>query len=208
MLTCASRPEPPIAALAAGLAAGSTVMLLVFRTVDPNTWIDAARSDVEAVLIRRAVDLAAAVVFLIAGAVVLRRARRPRRAQTVPENVPHEDRLRMAGVGFVNTFLGFSGFATMYVVTMYVVGRILTGLSHDILWQAVAYLPFLLTLVGPYLLAAWAWPRVPTAARRVTAVYDWVTSRDLRPVMGWALVLAGVAFSLVALFPLLLPSGH
>ena len=58
------------------------------------------------------------------------------------------------------------------------------------------------------MLAAWAWPRVPTAARRVTAVYDWVTSRDLRPVMGWALVLAGFAFAVVALFPLLLPSGH
>lgn len=71
VLTRASRPEPPIAALAAGLAVGSTVMLLVFRTVDPNTWIDAARSDIEAVLIRRAVDLVAAVVFLIAGAVVL-----------------------------------------------------------------------------------------------------------------------------------------
>ena len=83
MLTCASRPEPPIAALAAGLAVGSTVMLLVFRTVDPNTWIDAARSDVEAVLIRRAVDLVAAVVVLIAGAVVLRRARRPRPARAV-----------------------------------------------------------------------------------------------------------------------------
>ena len=203
MLTCASRPEPPIAALAAGLAVGSTVMLLVFRTVDPNTWIDAARSDVEAVLIRRAVDLVAAVVVLIAGAVVLRRARRPRPAVVQAPTVPHEDRMRMAGVGFVNTFLGFSGFATMYVV-----GHILTGLSCDIAWQAVAYLPFLLTLVGPYLLAAWAWPRVPTAARRVTAVYDWVTSRDLRPVMGWALVLAGVAFSLVALFPLLLSSGH
>ena len=203
VLTRASRPEPPIAALAAGLAVGSTVMLLVLRTVDPNTWIDAARSDIEAVLIRRAVDLVAAVVVLIAGAVVLRRARRPRPAPTVPENVPHEDRLRMAGVGFVNTFLGFSGFATMYVV-----GRILTGLSHDILWQAVAFLPFLLTLAGPYLLAAWAWPRVPSAARRVTAVYDWVTFRDLRPLLGWGLVLAGVAFSLLALFPLLLPSGH
>ena len=109
----------------------------------------------------------------------------------------------MAGVGFVNTFLGFSGFATMYVV-----GRMLTGLSHDIAWQAVAYLPFLLTLVGPYLLAAWAWPRVPTAARRVTAVYDWVTTRDLRPLLGWGLVLAGLAFAVVALFSLLLPSGH
>ena len=196
VLTRASRPEPPIVAMVCGLAVGSTLMLVVFRGIDPNTWIDAARSDVEAGLIRRAVDLVAAVVFLAAGAVVLRRARRPRPTPTAPETVPHEDRLRMAGVGFVNTFLGFSGFATMYVV-----GRILTGLSHDIAWQAVGYLPFLLTLMGPYLLAAWAWPRVPTAARRVTAVYGWVISRDLRPVMGWALVLAGLAFALIALFP-------
>ncbi|GAA1346047.1 hypothetical protein GCM10009594_24370 [Kocuria palustris] len=202
-LTRTNRPEPPIAAMAAGLAVGSTVMLLAFRTVDPSTWIDDARSDVEAVLIRRAVDLVAAAVFLVAGAVVLRWARRPRASKPAPSTVPHEDRLRMAGVGFVNTFLGFSGFATMYVV-----GRMLTGLSHDIAWQAVAYLPFLLTLVGPYLLAAWAWPRVPTAARRVTAVYDWVTHRDLRPLLGWGLVLAGLAFAVVALFPLLLPSGH
>ncbi|MCT1591251.1 hypothetical protein [Kocuria palustris] len=106
VLMRASRPEPLIAALAAGLAVGSTVMLLVFRTVDPNTWIDAVRSDVEAVLIRRAVDLVAAIVFLAAGAVVLRRARRPRASQPAPSMVPHEDRLRMAGVGFVTTFLG------------------------------------------------------------------------------------------------------
>lgn len=85
----------------------------------------------------------------------------------------------MAGVGFANTFLGFSGFATMYVV-----GRLLTGLSRDVARQAVAYLPFLLTLVGPYLLAAWAWPRLPTASAKVSAAYDWVMTRGLRPLMG------------------------
>lgn len=196
VLTRSRRPEPPIAAMAAGLAFAATVMLVVFRSIDPTTWIDQARGDVEALLIRRAVDLLAAAVFLAAGTVVLRRSRRPApEAGPPPARVPHQDLLRMAGIGCVNTFLGASGFATMYVV-----GRVLTGLSRDVAWQALAYLPFLLTLVGPYLLAAWAWPRLPTAAGRVTAAYDWVTRRDLRPVLGWALLLGGLVFAALGIW--------
>jgi hypothetical protein len=98
----------------------------------------------------------------------------------------------MAGIGFANAVVGVSGLATMYVT-----GRVLTGLSDVVAWQAVAYLPFLAALGGPYLLIAWAWPRMPAVSAGVARAHAWVLAHDLRPLLGWALLAAGAVFAVL-----------
>ena len=185
-------PRRSMAALTAGLAIGATVLLLVFRAVDPYTWIDRLRGQVEAFLIHRTVDLAAAAAFVLTGAIVLSRTRSPTRPTRAVVGARRENAWALVGVGFANTVIGVSGVATMYVT-----GRVLTGLTTNVGWQAVAYLPFLVTLTGPYLVVAWAWPRMPAAATRIRRAYAWVTGRDLRPLLGCALLAAGVVFAVL-----------
>lgn len=194
VLTRSQRPWPSVLALVTGLAAGSTVLLLAFRTVDPHRWVQRLQGQVAAFLVQRVVDLAAAAVFLITGAILLWQARR-RPARPKPVRVRRGSTWAMLGIGFVNAAVGVTGPATMYVT-----GRVLTGMSSSVVWEAIAYIPFLVALTAPYLAVAWAWSRVPKLAEGVTHGYAWLTGRDLRPIVAWALIATSVVFAALGIW--------
>lgn len=193
LLTRRAAPLRLVIAVTAGMAAASTVLLLAFHSVDPETLIATWRGRVTAILLQRSVDLVAGVVLLAAGAVVwsLRTRRRRGRRPHLHEGTPRE----LFVLGFVETILGVSDLATMYVT-----GRVISAATPVLLWRLVEYCVFLLTLVGPYLAAAYVWERVPAFAARVTAGYSWIVDRDLRPALAIALLATGVVFVLLAIW--------
>ena len=189
--------SPAVRWMTVGLLAASTLLVIVFQFFDPTNITRLLRHRIDELLLRRGVDVAAGVVFLIAGVAMLVVDRDDR------SSPPHPTRTRPVGrtspwrallVGFGNTLVGFSGIATMYIV-----GRVASGVSAHLSLRALAYLVFALTLVAPYLLAAWAWTRYPGAAARLTRGYQRIAGRDFKRPVGVALLVAGAAFAALGL---------
>lgn len=178
----------------AGLTAASTMLVLIFQVFDPTNITRVLTHGIDGWLLRRGVDITAGVLLAASGTALLL--------------LNHEDRVRPQHrrsrhgvapgaasapaavlVGFGNTVIGSSGIATMYVV-----GRMASDVSPHLALRAVAYCAFLVSLVGPYLLAALAWERYPQAADKVMVGYDWLVRRNPRRVVGVALIAAGAVF--------------
>ncbi|SIM20289.1 Protein of uncharacterised function (DUF2910) [Mycobacteroides abscessus subsp. abscessus] len=164
LLTTENRPARLIRWLTLGIVLGATILMFAFRAVDPDVLARLLEDRTRELLVRRGVDLAAGLVFLLLAAWQWHRSRRPLKPHRPPS--PGDARpSRMVLIGLANTFIGFSGPATMYVA-----GRAIRGAGHHHLWvEVLLYLVFLLGVVGPYLLAAWAWGAFPRAARAVLA---------------------------------------
>lgn len=190
LLTRSAQARRSILYMACGLAVGATALVLLFRVVDPETLTTALRGRVDELLVRRGVDLGAGALFVIGGATVGWQARRPGRAASpvpAPTRESHPRRMFLAGLS--NALIGVSGIATMYVT-----GRVITGISHDVIVRLGAYGIFLVALVGPYLAIVWAWQAFPAFARQITRSYGWIARQDLRPVLAAGLLVAGLAF--------------
>ena len=176
--------------LTLGVALGTTLLLVVFRTVDPQTLTAPIEDRAKELLVRRGVDLIAGVVLLLLAAVeCLRWRTRPRPVPRPPKPQDVNSPRRMVSLGMLNTVVGVSGPATMYVA-----GRLITGLSHHFAVEAVFYLVFLAAVVGPYWLIAWAWGRIPALSRTVERTTRRVAAQDPRPVLVLGLAAAAVVF--------------
>lgn len=181
-----------------GLLAASTLLVVIFQFVDPENLMKVLKGRIDALLLTRWVDLGAAVLLGVCGTVLLvvnrnDRTRPPKEHRSTPE--AHQGR-RAFGFGFANTLIGFSGVATMYVV-----GRVASGVSPHLWLRVLAYLVFVVTLVGPYLLAAWAWGRYPRFAEKATGGYERLLHRDLRTPIAILILVVALAFALTGLWP-------
>lgn len=173
-----------------GMTVGATLLIVVFRFVDPETLTAALKGRVEELLIRHSVDLVAGSLLLLGAVVEYRRYRStPFTAHKPPNHHDTESPRKMLLLGFVNTVVGVSGMATMYVT-----GRVITGASHHITVDLILYAVFLTAFVGPYLLAAWLWNRFPRAARSIEALSAKLARKDIRPAVVVGLALAGLVF--------------
>ena len=190
ILTHHSHPARSVHFLTLGMALGTTLLLLVFRTVDPQTLTALIEDRTKELLVRRGVDLTAGVLLaVLAGVEVFRWRTRPRRIRTTPERQEVDSSRRMATLGFLNTVVGVSGPATMYIA-----GRLITGLSHHLAVQVVLFAVFLVAVVGPYWVITWAWEKVPGLSRTVERATGWVASQDPRPLLALGLAVAAVVF--------------
>lgn len=189
LLTTSRRPDTAIRWIALGVAIGTTVLLLAFRVVDPETLTAMITDRTEKLLVSRGVDLVAGLVLLALGlreASRLRRLRRPPKPKAPPTDLRPR---RLILTGMANAMIGVSSMATMYVT-----GRLIASASHDLLIQLLLYAIFLVAVVGPYLLLARSWVRFPAMAHRITRVFDRLTTMDTRPLLTGGLLLAGLVF--------------
>jgi hypothetical protein len=190
LLARGGSPRRPITSLCIGMALSATVLLLAFRTFDPTTLASALSGQVAHLLVQTVVDLIAGVVLVMGGLVFGWFARRPRRPATPAHvHVREQHPQAMIGVGFANTAIG-----VWPPVTMYVTGRVIAGTTEHITLQLVGFAVFLAAVVGPYLAAGYLWRRMPALAARVNRAYARLLMRDLRPLVAWGLVIAGVVF--------------
>jgi hypothetical protein len=190
LLARGGSPRRPIVFLTLGMAISATVLLLAFRTFDPTTLARALSGQVAHLLVQAVVDFVAGTVLVVGGLVFAWFARRPRRAPEPAEvQVREQHPQAMIGVGFANTAIG-----VWPPVTMYVTGRVISGATEHLTLQLVGFAVFLAAVVGPYLAAGYVWRRMPRLAARVNRAYAQLLKRDLRPLVAWGLIIAGVVF--------------
>lgn len=198
LLTTSPRAFPAVRWVLLGVALGTTVLLLLFRVVDPRTLTAALRSNTEKLLVSSGIDLLAGLVFLAFGIRALLRLRRPRREHrpSAPAGVEHEQRpWRLVLLGGANAMIGVSGMATMYVT-----GRVITGASHDFAIQTLLYAVFLVMVLGPYVALTLAWQRLPAFAHLITRTLDRISTADTRPLLAAGLLVAAIAFLALGLW--------
>lgn len=190
ILTHHARPARAVHFLTLGMALGTTLLLFVFRTLDPQTLTALLEDRTKELLVRHSVDLTAGALLAVLAAVEFFRWRtRPRAPRRQPKSEEMDSPRRMVTLGLLNTVVGVSGPATMYVA-----GRLITGLSHHLAVEAVFYAVFLAAVVGPYWLLAWAWEKAPALARNVERITGWVAAQDPRPLLALGLAVASVVF--------------
>ena len=194
LLARGGSPRRPVIFLTLGMAISATVLLLAFRTFDPTTLARVLSGKVAHLLVQAVVDLVAGVLLVIGGLAFAWYARRPRRPPAPAEvQVRERHAQAMIGVGFANTAIGL-----WPPVTMYVTGRVIGGATSHITLQLLGFAVFLAAVVGPYLAAAYLWRRMPRLAARASRAYAQLLKRDLRPLIAWGLVIAGVVFLVLA----------
>lgn len=190
ILTQSTRPGRPVHFLTLGMVLGTTLLLLVFRTVDPQTLTALLEDRTKELLVRRSVDLTAGVLLAVLALVELVRWRtRPRRPHRAPRSEVLDSSRHMVALGFLNTVVGMSGPATMYIA-----GRLFTGLTHHVVGQLAFFAIFLVAVVGPYWLLTWAWEKIPALSRTVERITRWVAAQDPQPVLTVGLAAAAAVF--------------
>lgn len=171
-----------------GLIMGATFILLVLQVFDPRSLQAVLSNDIEKLAVRSSVDLTAGTLFIIAAVIMwlqMKRPPRPKKPLKEPQGKPWE----MTLIGFSDTVLAFSGFATMYVVA-----RILRSVSDHDAVRVLAYAIFVAAMVAPYVLLAWAWKRFPTVSSAIVRFFSRIATVDYRPWATGLTLLIGVIF--------------
>lgn len=188
LLDLGANAKRAITYLLLGLVLGVTALLLLLQLIDPRSLETLVKSNVQKDLIHRSVDLVAAAVFLTAGLIMAMRVRAPRR--------PRKPQARRTGrswemflVGVTNPFIGFSGFATVYLAA-----RLVRASADSDPLRLISFAIFLAAVAAPYIALAWAWQRFPQVAERITALFRRIAQIDLRPWASALALLAGLAF--------------
>lgn len=192
--------------LLSGLVAGATVLVVVLRGLDPAHFVAQVRSRGDALVEDRMVDLTAGVMLLVAACVVAVWV------WAVPDRTRPQDAASSSGEGAASgpgsdgpsptLFLVGFGSSIIGVTTlpiMYLTGRVVAGVSPDLLLRAAAYLVFVVALVAPFIALAWLWTRFPAATRKVTAAYDRVLAWDPRITGVVIMAVGGIAMVAVGL---------
>lgn len=168
---------PRLGWLLAGLGVGATILLFALHSFNPDGLVSVVKHDMDAAVFNRTVDLAVGVLcFLIAAGVGFWKIRSPELAPATGKKAT--SRANPASFFVLGLSSSVIGFTTLPI--MYLTGRLVTGLSHDLLPRALAYCVFLVALGGPFVLLAWAWSRFPTATGKVTEAYTRALKWDYR----------------------------
>ncbi|MBP1326606.1 hypothetical protein JOF28_001838 [Leucobacter exalbidus] len=182
--------------MAAGLVVGATLLLALFHSVNPTSIVQASRGKLDAVLVNQTIDIIAAALFLIAAGVVLWWKRRtpqlPRKAAKSPKPSARPYSYFFLGLG------ACVGFTTLPI--MYLTGRLIAGLTPDLLLRVIAYVVFLAALVAPFFALAWVWARIPGLSDRITRFYAAAQTWDYRFYLAALLCAAGLLFVWLAFF--------
>ncbi|MGH1563357.1 hypothetical protein [Mumia sp. DW29H23] len=177
----------------AGVATGALVLTVLMQVTNPDAWENLLSGRVKALLVQRAFDLVAGVLFVVAGAWVLRH-----RHETVDHSASRTagrllDRPGgLYGFSAANTVISVSGAASAYLVV-----RIAREAGSVGALQWVVYAGFAAAAAVPYLLMAWGSDKLPGLSRQVDRMSAWVRSRSWRTLGGVLLIGVG-AFLVVA----------
>ena len=180
MLAREANPWPRLSWMTAGLFAGATVLYALLQTFNPTSLVSALRGRVDEAVFNRTVDLVAGVAFLLLGAALAAwamRARGARRLSAQPSTpppptppAPSKRQTRLSGYFLIGLSSSIIGFTTLPI--MYLTGRVVTGLSPELLPRALAYSVFLLALAAPFFAIAGIWRGLPRLSARISDLYS------------------------------------
>ncbi|MBL3698214.1 hypothetical protein [Leucobacter luti] len=189
MLARGGEFRPSLGALLAGLVCGATAMYALLHVVNPTRYLAAAEHDLERAATNHTIDLWTGIAFIVAAIVVVTwRLIHPGFAPA-PVKLPQQGTAVLAYfvVGIGCAVVGFTTWPLMYLVM-----RVVTGLSASFMLRGTAFAVFLAALVIPFVLLAWLWSRFPVAAKKITTVYARVLAADYRWGLAIVLALGGV----------------
>lgn len=169
-------PWPRLSWMTAGLFAGATLLYALLQTFNPTSLVSALRGRVDEAVFNRTVDLIAGIAFLLLGAALAAWAMRARRASESPSTppastppTPSRRQTRLSGYFLIGLSSSIIGFTTLPI--MYLTGRVVTGLSAELLPRALAYAIFLLALAAPFFAIAGIWRGLPRLSARISDLY-------------------------------------
>lgn len=185
------RPLSSIVYLMTGMALSAAMLLLAFRTFDPTTLAREFSGEIARLLVQTVVDLVVGGLLIVVGLILVLRLRTPRPKASTPGRAQAREGhpTAMIGVGFANTAIGVAP-----PVTMYVTGRVIGGATSHLTLQLAAFVVFLAAVIAPYAAATYLWKRLPALSSRVARGWARLARADLRPLVAWGLVAAGVLF--------------
>lgn len=190
---------PRLRWMVGGLAVGATILVLIFHSFDPSRIVAASQGKLDAALVNRAVDVFTGVMFVLSAvAVVWWKMRIP----TLPTKAAKESKeTKQRSGSFSYFFLGLGaciGFTTLPI--MYLTGRLISGISTNLLVWLLAYAVFLIALAAPFFTLAWVWSRVPKLTARITDFYASARVWDYRRLLVILLLVVGLVFLGLAIF--------
>ena len=186
-----------LAFMISGLWVGATALFLVLQTFNPTSLVSTIKHRAQDELFNRTVDLTAGIVFLVlAGGISVWTAY----ARTPPARPPKpvKQNARPMGYFFIGLSSAVIGFTTLPI--MYLVGRMTTTLTPQLVPRIIAYSIFLVALSSPFIVIAWAWSRFPTHTERISSLYTRTLQRDYRWPAAAVCALAGIVFLVFAVF--------
>ncbi|TFU20353.1 hypothetical protein E4U03_11575 [Rothia nasimurium] len=177
--------------ISGGIVIGASTLVMLFRFVDPESLIQLVHSDTSKILVRKSIDAGAALLLALSAVLLWVRRNRPKRVHKVKNS--HLSPRKAVLEGFLNSAIGLSSMATMYMV-----GRLLTSVSHNSVEWVLAYLIFTVGIVGPYLLLEASWDRFPSFAHTVTGLLARTKNANLTAVYSLILLVGAVFFGVLA----------
>ena len=190
---------PRLRWMVGGLAVGATILVLIFHSFDPSRIVAASQGKLDAALVNRAVDVLTGVMFVLSAVAVVWWEMRVPTLPTKSAKEPKATKQRSGSFSYF--FLGLGaciGFTTLPI--MYLTGRLISGISTNLLVWLLAYAVFLIALAAPFFTLAWVWSRVPKLTSRITGFYASARLWDYRWVLAILLAAVGVVFFGLAIF--------
>lgn len=190
---------PRLRWMVGGLAVGATILVLIFHSFDPSRIVAASQGKLDAALVNRAIDVLTGVLFVLSAVAVVWWKIRVPTLSTKPSKQPKQSKQRSGSFSYF--FLGLGaciGFTTLPIT--YLTGRLISGISTNLLVWLLAYAVFLIALAAPFFTLAWVWSRVPTLTSRITEFYASARVWDYRWVLTSLLAAVGLVFFGLAIF--------
>lgn len=182
--------------VASGVATGALVLTLLLQVANPDAWERIFDGRITELLVQRAFDVVAGVLFVAGGIWVLRhRHPRPHEVRKASQKASRllDHPRGLFGFAAANTVISVSGAAATYLVVRLARESSSWGVLH-----VVVYVGFAVAAAAPYVLMAWGTDRVPWLARPVERGIGWVRSRRWRTLGGVLLIAAGVVLVVAA----------
>lgn len=197
MLARNTRWLPRVLWMSVGLIVGATILFTLFQFVNPDGFAKELLEEFDRIALNRTVEIVVGAGCLIAGVGVgvWRLIRPTLRLKTLQK--PKSQSL-FAGYFVIGLSAAIVGFTTLPV--MYLVGRVVTGLSPHLGIRAAGYGIFLFFLVAPFFLISVIWTRFPALTKRVYPIYMRALAWDYRWWVAALLAGAGVCLLGYALF--------
>ena len=197
MLARKTRWLPRVLWMSIGLIVGATTLFTLFQFVNPDAFVHRLVGDLDRFALNHTVEIVVGVGCLLAASGVgIWRLAQPKLSVKTPQE-PKSQSL-FAGYFVIGFSAAIVGFTTLPV--MYLVGRIVTGLSPHLGIRAAGYGVFLFFLVAPFFVIALLWTRFPALTQRVYPIYMRALAWDYRWWVAGLLAVCGVGLLGYALF--------
>ncbi|MDO4917253.1 MAG: hypothetical protein Q3974_06500 [Rothia sp. (in: high G+C Gram-positive bacteria)] len=177
--------------LALGIFAGATLLILLFRIINPQNLITLVHGETHKLILTSSIDACAGILLLIVAIVLWMRRNHPHKAHRVAGSQLHRGKAILEG--FFNSAVSISSVATMYVV-----GRTISSVSENLFQWILTYAIFSVVLLAPYLGIEAGWNKYPELRHKVITGLNWLKTAHLSGMYAFILAIAGTVFLFLA----------